>query len=194
MAIRGGVSVDLLNPLPHNFQPEAVARTLANIARFAGNHGSYTVAQHAVLTAVVCGRHFNGNTAQLLAALHHDDVEAITNDIPKPVKRVCPDVGVLEDRLNAALNARYQIDIHDPLVKQAEYVVFASEVLRLVPQGERYIYRDDVGAPPRFKLTWTEMRPWSADEAFCKYMDLHDSLAAQHSNNQIVESKLGGLQ
>lgn len=193
MAIRGGMAVDLLSPSQHQFQPEATARSLSNIARFAGNYGRYSVAQHAVLTAYVCSQHFDGTAAQCFASLHHDDVEMITNDIPKPVKRVCPDVGVLEARLNRALEARYQINISDPVVKKSEYIVFASEVLRLVPQGDRHIYRDDIPTAPAVTLQWVSLKPWSPDEAFAKYMDLHEQLAKAQSEAQVTAARAGGL-
>lgn len=197
MATRGGTVVDLDSPSPFDFQPEPIARTLSYMPRYAGNHGNYSVAQHAVLVAYVCDQ-LAGGVGRRFAGLHHDDAEAITGDIPTPVKRVCHDVGRLDRRLNLALNQRYSIDVYDRLVKQADQVVFCNEVRVLVPPADRRVYLEfsGIGDLPDIKLTREQVMPWPADVAFSRYMDLHEQLSCARGDVVAIsaQTKVGGVQ
>lgn len=175
MGLRGsrGRRVDLTMPQPQDFQPEEIARTLAYVNRYAGQYGAYSVAQHAVLVAQVL-KAMRCNALIQLAGLHHDDTEAVTSDIPQPVKSVCADLRRLEQRLQECVNLRYMIDVNGPEVRKADHVVFYSEVQRLVPADARWMYDCK---PSRLVLTWTSVRPWGPDEAFAQYMDLHEELS-----------------
>ncbi len=178
MGIKGSGVVYLHSPRPDDFQPEPVADALADIARYAGNYGRYTVAQHAVLVARVVARH-GGDAAQVLAAVHHDDAEAVTNDIPRPLKEyVRCFTAVLDtaiDRLDAAIEARYQVDISDPLVKWADMAVYHFEVQRLIPPEERWKYEPlpDVAG---LILPYEWFIPWTHDEARARYLDIHNKM------------------
>src|SRR5688572_24187363 len=87
MGIKGsqGRLISLLDPDPDAFQPEDVARGLSHENRYAGNYGPYSVAQHSVLVARVVEAK-GGYPPQILAAIHHDDAEVVTGDIPTPIK------------------------------------------------------------------------------------------------------------
>jgi hypothetical protein len=184
MGIRGGILVDLLDPSPSVFRPESIARSLAFINRFAGNYGAYSVAQHAFLVATMA-KALKASPFQQFAALHHDDVEAITNDIPSPIKRAVPEFYILENRLNAALEARYAISITDGVIKVSDEQVFANEVMRLVPAEHRWMYAPypDV----EIILPYSMLYPWGPEKAYAKYMDLHDKLT-RLTNKVIVET------
>lgn len=179
MGIRGpgGRRVFLDAPKPEDFQVEPIARALANEKRYAGNYGDYSVAQHAVLVARVLTKALGANPPQILAGLHHDDSEAITGDLPKPVKtwlKLQTDAFErLEGSLMDAVDARYQINTRDPLVKKADSLVFRWEVERLVPPDARWMYEP---LPPSDGLIipYTWFVPWSADKAFAAYMDIHE--------------------
>lgn len=181
MGIRGsaGTLVDLRDPKPSDFQPAPIARTLANEHRYAGNYGPYSVAQHAVLVARMVGK-LGGDSKGQLAGLHHDDTEAVTGDLPKPVKNACPDFKALEARLARAVDDRYDIRTGANIVKQADLIVFCSEVSRLVPPDAQWMYQDEVGDVLLRKsdmVAWHDLVPWTADEAFARYMDLHEALS-----------------
>lgn len=179
MGIRGGRLVDLMDPKPSDFEPEAIARTLANEQRFAGNYGDYTVAQHAVLVAREVKR-MKGTPREQFAGLHHDDTEAVTGDLPRPVKNSAPGFRDLERRLQAIVDVRYGIDCNWPIVKRADMSVFYSEVMRLVPQDARWMYEPELATiEPGPLLRWSELVPWGRDRAFAEYMDLHELLSTQ---------------
>ncbi len=197
MGIRGsaGTLVDLRNPDPQAFQPAPIARTLSYEHRYGGNYGPYSVAQHAVLVADVVelllwdGQDIVGMprpeyehtcdevNRYALSGLHHDDTEAVTGDLPKPVKNACPDFRELEADLQRAVDARYDIETGHEIVKRADRIVFAAEVLRLVPPEARWMYAAeiaDVTDKELAYLTWTDLVPWPADEAYARYMDAHE--------------------
>lgn len=181
MGIRGsqGRRISLLRPDPTAFQPEDTARGLANENRYAGNYGPYSVAQHSVLVARVVEK-VGGYPPQILAAVHHDDAEVVTGDIPTPIKRTMrltsPAFDDMVARLDHALEVRYSIDLADPVIGWADKVVFNWEVKRLVPEDARWIYLadskrvDDKG----LVLPYTWFVPWSPSEAFARYMDTHE--------------------
>lgn len=197
MGIRGsaGVLVDLLKPDPQAFQPAAVARTLSYEHRYGGNYGPYSVAQHAVLVADMVETlqdealrelhgdqwyHHDTDNRVALGALHHDDTEAVTGDLPKPVKNACPDFRALEGRLSDAVDARYGVTTRDALVKRADLIVFAAEVRRLVPPDAQWMYEDEIKDVPESEysqVSWQDLVPWPADEAFARYMDRHERLS-----------------
>lgn len=190
MGIRGsaGTLVDLLSPDPQAFQPAPIARTLSYEHRYGGNYGPYSVAQHAVLVSNVaqdlCWDEtiLDAVTVNFigLSALHHDDTEAVTGDLPKPVKNACADFRALEDRLQTAVERRYGIDVTHELVKRADKIVFAAEVLRLIPPEARWMYADEIADVTERELSflsWTDLVPWPADEAYARYMDAHERLS-----------------
>jgi hypothetical protein len=178
MGIKGAGVVYFSHPHPDDFEPEPIADALADIARYAGNYGRYTVAQHAVLVARTVAAH-KGLPPQILAAVHHDDSEAVTNDIPRPLKAYVryytPVLDEVIGSIECAIEQRYQIDIHDPLVKWADLAVFHYEVQRLVPPDERWKYSP---LPPvgTLILPYEWFIPWSHDEARARYMDIHTKM------------------
>lgn len=187
--------MNLLNPDPSSFKVELVARNLAAINRFAGSYGPYSVAQHAVLVARTIEA-LSGDYQQQLAGLHHDDAEAITNDIPSPIKAAIRHFGggydELEKGLNEALETRYLIDLGDPLVALADRTVFANEVEKLVPQEHRALYGP---LPvPKATLPYELLEPWGASKAYSKYMDAHTHLERKVSAMWKEAAKLGGVQ
>lgn len=191
MGIRGsqGRRLYLFNPKPEDFDPEDTARALSNEHRYAGNYGPYSVAQHSVLVARVVEK-AGGYPPQVLAAVHHDDTEMITGDLPQPVKAALrlesSAFDRLEERLEAALEARYHIDISDPIVKWADKVVFYWEVHRLIPEDARWMYS---GWPNNggLMLPYQWFIPWAPAEAFARYMDTHLNASTAIEANDVPE-------
>jgi len=196
MGVRGttGTRIFLDNPDPAAFQPDPVARSLSHIRRYAGNYSDYTVAQHACLVAEVVLRH-GGIPPQVLAALHHDDGEIVTSDMPSPVKawlRTRTDaMDFLEAKLGCAIEARYQVDLRDPLVRWADKAVFAFEVKRIVPPEARWMYEPLPDTGELF-MPYNLFTPWSADEAYAKYMDIHEQLVDKIDQARVTEEFTNG--
>lgn len=194
MMTRGGIKVPLYSTPPECFDPVQIAKTLAHLPRYVGNYGAYSVAQHAVNVADVAselGYRVMGDDdldwVQIhtleLAALHHDDAEAVTGDIPSPVKRELREsFQPIEDSLNHAIEDRYELDrgtLDNHLIKEADLIVFCAEVRMLVPKEAWPAYTQDVGVGVDHNLSlqpsWTSIVPWTANKAFATYMDYHDT-------------------
>ncbi len=176
MGIRGGIKVDLANPRPSDFEPVNIARTLANENRYSGNCGPYSVAQHAVLVARRI-RRLGGTHREQLAGLHHDDTEAITGDLPRPVKDASPGFRDLEALLARQVDERYGVDTNSEAVRAADYAVYYSEVQRLVPAEHQWMYAEDTRTVPEGPLErWVDLMPWGSERAFAEYLDEHEMI------------------
>jgi hypothetical protein len=190
LSTRDGHLVYLLDPRPEDFDPRRTALTLANEHRYVGNFGPYSVAQHAVLVSQVAESLLWDVDAdrprgacpynRALAALHHDDSEYITGDLPQPVKSLLPDFKALEKSFEPALERRYNIDLSDALIKEADRIVFCAEIRVLIPAAAQAAYGPY--GDPEYRRDeqpgWEDVTPWSADKAFARYMDTHERLTA----------------
>lgn len=185
MTVRGPHKVFLNKLKAEDFQPGRTAETLAHEHRFGGNYGPYSVAQHAVLVAETVAR-LGGTYDQQFGALHHDDSEMITGDLPQPVKARIPDFRAFEDELDAVIAERYATDVHDALIKEADRIVFCAEVRCIVPEEAQSFYGDygDPSYRRHLQPSWTDMILWSADEAWKRYMQLHDDLEGKRFSDE----------
>jgi 5'-deoxynucleotidase YfbR-like HD superfamily hydrolase len=191
LSTRDGHLVYLLDPRPEDFDPVRTARTLAHEHRYVGNFGPYSVAQHAVNVAETVESllwDFTGDDEddkrvcrRALAGLHHDDVEYITGDLPQPVKSLFPEFKAFERSFEPAIERRYAIDLNDEIIKEADRIVFCAEIRVLVPAHAQSAYAPYGDPAYRIGLQpqWREIVPWSADEAFARYMETHDRLTAR---------------
>ena len=81
MQTRKGTKFEILKPTPEMFDLEEIASSLGRMCRFNGHTiAPYTVAQHSVLTWLICGK-------KEPWALFHDIAEAYIGDIIRPVRR-----------------------------------------------------------------------------------------------------------
>ena len=180
--VHGCRRIDLFNPQPDDFQPEWVAHALASEARFAGNYGDYRVAQHAVLVARTIYYRLNGSKRQSLAGLHHEDAEAITGDIPFPVKkRLGSSIYDFEAELNGCVERRYKINLSDELVKEADRIVFCAEVRILSGLTTEQILEGygEYGNPhykEALQPKYDELILWSKDRAYKEFLAMHEML------------------
>ena len=206
MQLRGNRRVYLYSPDPAVFDPVLMARTLSHESRYVGNYGAYSVAQHAVnvhnVVVALLAKNVNnwGNEftpyvqlAVRLTALHHDDVEGVTGDVPSPVKREaaaeCWECGVessfkvLEEGLEEAVMDRYGLSVdllNHPIIKLADQITFCAEVLKLTPPDAPPAYEEDLGScldeHKQFHPGWGDILPWPAFQAMGRYLDIHDEL------------------
>jgi hypothetical protein len=193
MGIKGsnGRRCYLFHPRPEDFDPEDSARSLSCEARYAGNYGHYSVAQHEVLVARTIEK-ANGYPPQVLAGLHHDDSEMVTGDLPSPLKRALRVVTSAFDDIEAALEhaieTRYQIDFSDPIVKWADEVVFHWEVQYIIPADARWMYKTKGDGGLILPATW--FVPWSPAEAALRYLETHNNCVRYIENHKVSEGFL----
>jgi hypothetical protein len=105
METASGLYFDVLNPDPDTVRLGDIAHHLARINRYTGAaRRPISVAEHALLVAdrLRCQCH---TAAVVLAGLHHDDHEAYTGDIGRPLKNaLTTTLGLIEDRINDAID------------------------------------------------------------------------------------------
>lgn len=104
---------------------EALAHQLALTNRFAGaTRVPYSVAEHAVRVSWLC-EHVGGDEWW---GLHHDDVEGVLADIPRPAKKLIPDFQRLEREGLRAVERRWGLAPGIPIdVHWADAVLLVTE-------------------------------------------------------------------
>lgn len=119
----------LLHPRADQISIREIAHALGNTCRFNGHPtGHYSVAQHAVAVSENC------LPEHALWGLLHDAHEAYMGDITSPMKKTLEQLGagdalkVIEDRLMAAIAARFNLELPVPAdVWYADRVLLSTE-------------------------------------------------------------------
>jgi len=121
-----GKHFPFLDPQSDDIDIKDIAFSLANQCRFNGHVPFFSVAEHSVAVAARLPAHLQ------LAGLLHDAAEAYVSDIPSPVKRYLPDYKVIENKIQAAVNAKFGIDSYDAAVKDADAKAVSNEAYYLI--------------------------------------------------------------
>lgn len=153
-----------------------IANALANTCRYNG-HGRhfYSVAQHAAELA----RWFIGKGDRDSArwALHHDDAEAYSGDVIRPLKPFLPGFAAIEARLEAVVWSAFGLDPQPhggglpAKVKAADSAILVDEMLALFPREA--LDRHRLLARARLGL---ELRPLFPTRARDLFMAMHREL------------------
>ena len=112
-----GVQIDLANWNEADLRIGDIAHALSNICRFGGHSKRhYSVAEHSMLVAELVPKELK------LSALLHDAGEAYLGDVIRPLKIMDGMQGYrdMEAWLEHMINQRYGVDIHHPLIKEAD--------------------------------------------------------------------------
>lgn len=109
-----------------------IAIGLSRIARFNGQTTEfYSVAQHSVIVSSLVPERLK------LAALLHDAAEMATGDIVSPLKALFPAFKEIENRVEAAIFAKFGVSMNHrdhKIVKSADLVALATEKRDLMPR------------------------------------------------------------
>lgn len=130
LVTRSGVAIDLENPDFTKMPVEDLARALAYQPRWNGATTSfYSVAEHSVMAS-----HLVPPTLAF-DALMHDAEEAITGDLPTPIKNLLgrETLGKRIKPLKKALAKRFGFRLDLAAVKHADLVCMATEIRDLLP-------------------------------------------------------------
>lgn len=130
MKMHNGHLVDILNP---DFNMEEVAFGLSRIPRFAGQTTQeYSVASHSVLVASL-SKFLGGNPKE---GLLHDAPEYLTNDVPSPIKELCPDLQKLDRFIYKKMALKYSLPpVQSNITHQADMVARHLEAMLLFHTG-----------------------------------------------------------
>ena len=166
ITLRSGRSFDYLNPAASDFTIKDIAHGLSNICRYNGHcREFYSVAQHSVLASRLAP------AAQRLAALLHDGAEFTVFDCAKPLKNLLPDYRKIEERVEHAVLARFEISMPlDPIIKEIDTNLLVTEQRQLLKR------RGGWGAPTKGKVLPIRIKPWSPKKAKRKFLERYYEL------------------
>ena len=140
---RSGRYFDFLNPDPDTIDIKDIAWALSLTGRFSGHtKGFYSVAQHSVLASY--------QTPELFAfeALMHDAAEAYCGDMSSPLKSICKDYQVIEDKVYKVIAKKFKLpESMSPEVHNADMVMLATERRDLLPYTT-YLWSSIKGITP----------------------------------------------
>lgn len=144
LRLRNGSYFDLAALDASGVTIETIAHALALQCRFNGHCPLfYSVAEHSIHTS------FLVPPEHALAALMHDAAEAIVGDLPSPLKRMLPDYRAIEERVHAALAARFGLPATVPAaVLAADHAMLIAEK-RAMFLGKTMWTEAEADEPPR---------------------------------------------
>lgn len=174
-----GLWFDFANPRPEQIDLDDIATSLSHVCRFGGHISlpHYSVAEHACL---VQGFVIEAGHPELAPeALHHDDHETYTGDLPTPLKNYLEEAGVyrpLVDSIDQAIATKLGLDaslFHHPVIVAAD---------RLALRWEASVVKKSRGIEGAWE--WRELPDipedwlpgWNAEYARRAFLDAHDRI------------------
>lgn len=133
--VAAGHYVDLADPKPETIDCYSIAMALSKICRYGGHSPKfYSVAEHCVM-AMTIARDDENPDVILRAILLHDAAEAYIGDVVKPLKLLLPEYAAIEDRIEAAISERFDVDFktYRDTVKHYDRTMLKAEKTQLWP-------------------------------------------------------------
>lgn len=172
-----GAYFDFENPDRFDWNIEDLAQGLSLQTRFTGQcKAFYSIAQHSCLAADQAIA--RGQPEHAFETLMHDATEALVGDMATPLKILCPDYRVVEDRCEAAMRARYDLPAKmSPEVKAIDLFMLAWERRDLLPDnGDEEQWQIIRGIEPPAQV----LTPWSPEWSKIEFMDRFRRLLPDH--------------
>lgn len=187
MTTATGGYFNFTNPLKSKINVLDIAHSLSNICRFSGHTKEfYSIAEHSVMVYKYCVRYGVENDISvtprtLMYAIMHDAGESFTSDIPKPFKKLFPEVELKEKEILHAIFYLLELDISATdfeLVRRADkFILFKEAKDLLTPSSSfRYVWGPGIRAENEILLEMMEdtdedmiiqrMNPGDAQETF----------------------------
>lgn len=165
--LKGGM-IHPLSPNEEEVDMQDIAVAMSNTCRYNGLVSSfYSVAQHSVIMSYWAeDLHEETNPDIARAALLHDAAEAWIGDIPSPLKRLCPMISKIEEKI-----AHMLFEIHglDPAlfdceeIKELDWIMYQTEMRDVKPNQDPTDPKCCI--PPEFVTIYPQM-PNTAFENF----------------------------
>lgn len=128
LQMNSGIAFWPLDPRPEEILIEDIAHSLSLLCRFGGHCSRfYSVAEHSVHVSRLCPPEHR------LWGLLHDAPEAYVIDLPRPLKRSLPEYCAIEDGVQRAVAARFDLPLEIPEpVKSADEAMLVAEAWQLM--------------------------------------------------------------
>lgn len=136
---RSGKHFHFLDPKADDIDIHDIAFALSNTCRYNGHCKTYySVAEHSMYVSALLPDGLR------LSGLLHDAAEAYVGDIPSPIKRFLPDIRAMEEAIQAAIVAKFKLDVDDySEIKRADLQQLRTESHFLLPsRGENWAMWD----------------------------------------------------
>ena len=134
--VADGHYLDLVETDPATIDLYSIATGLSQTCRFGGQTPRfYSVAEHSYLAAAMALD--DGLNAEVVRAiLLHDAAEAYIGDVVKPLKLLLPEYAVIEQRIEAAIGRRFDIDFeeHTVTIKRYDRQMLKAEKMHFWPE------------------------------------------------------------
>lgn len=150
------------DPRPDEIDPLDIAHALSLLCRYGGHvERFYSVAEHCILMSYAVP------PEDALAALLHDATEAYVVDLPRPLKRLCPDYQAIEAAVWIAIARHFGLPSPDlpASVKDADNRILLTERNRLMPNTRHPWFQDG-----RMKPLPVVVRGWAPAVAERRYL------------------------
>lgn len=133
---------DLLAPDKYEFQIEEIAHALSNICRYTGHSEVfYSVAEHSVLVSRLVPEKY------ALCGLLHDASEAFVGDVSSPLKKLLPDYRRIEDSIQAAIAAQFNLPYPFPgEIHEADKRMYWNERKGVAPGPRDQLWNQEFAA------------------------------------------------
>lgn len=138
MTTYSGMHFDFVTPTPDMICIEDIAHALSLECRFQNQcYPFYSVAQHSIVVSHYAmpkdPEWVKNDRLFQLTALMHDSAEAYCGDMNKPLKLLLPEYRVIEDRIYAAIAAKFGLPIKIPdEIKDFDQRILANEGRRFM--------------------------------------------------------------
>lgn len=127
---RTGIHFDLVNPKLDCIDIIDIAHALSMLCRYVGHcRYFYSVAEHSIKVAQILPDNLK------MAGLLHDAAEAYTGDMSRPMKRLMPDIAVVEEKILSVIFEKYNVPhhlLHNAQIKKADNILIATELRDLM--------------------------------------------------------------
>jgi len=172
ITLLSGQPFDYNNPEQSDVSIEDIAHALSNVCRFAG-HVKYhfSVAQHSVNVSYLC-------PLMPRTALLHDVSEAVTTDIPTPLKSAVPEFRSLEKRIERSMSDKLKFHYPFPWeVVQADLKALLVEKIELTNNTEDWPILNGIQVSAR-ELDLIDLSPMSPEFARDRFLERYYELQA----------------
>jgi len=144
-----GVMFNFLDPKQEDIKIEDIAHSLSLQCRFTGHCKQfYSVAEHSIAIADHLAKKYRDRKLTL-AGLLHDASEAYLSDLASPLKQQLDHYDIIEMNLQAHLEVKFDIDLRDLRIKEADIVMLSQEASQLLPsKGDSWDWEGNWGGRP----------------------------------------------